>query len=315
MKRLVLRSLVAILILFGACASEPIAPAPNRKSLVPASHAKVTPAEDSYPPKSHSADYGDPVPLPYPINTAGAEDSAFVLPSGRTLYFWFTPDPQKTPEQQVNDRVTGIYVSHRVEDAWGQPERVVLQDAGKLALDGCEFVLDERIWFCSARDGRTGVRWYTAELKDGRWRGWRQALFDPSFEVGELHITTDGRELYFHSRRAGGRGDYDIWVSRLVGGAWGPPENVAAVNSPGSDGWPFVSPDGSQLWFTRMAGAPELWRSRLVEGTWRAPERMFSGFAGEASMDSAGNVYFTHHFFKDGSMVEADIYVARPVVR
>jgi hypothetical protein len=37
----------------------------------------------------------------------------------------------------VIDGVTGIDVSKKVNGAWQKPERVVLQDAGKLALDGC----------------------------------------------------------------------------------------------------------------------------------------------------------------------------------
>jgi hypothetical protein len=37
---------------------------------------------------------------------------------------------------------------------------------------------------------------------------------------------------------------------------------------------------------------------------------MFAPFAGEASLDLVGNVYFTHHFYRDGVMLEADIYVA-----
>jgi hypothetical protein len=27
-------------------------------------------------------------------------------------------------------------------------------------------------------------------------------------------------------------------------------------------------------------------------------------------MDNAGNIYFTHHFYKDNLMLEADIYIA-----
>jgi len=32
--------------------------------------------------------------------------------------------------------------------------------------------------------------------------------------------------------------------------------------------------------------------------------------ATEPSLDNEGNTYFTHHFFRDGVMLEADIYVA-----
>ena len=37
---------------------------------------------------------------------------------------------------------------------------------------------------------------------------------------------------------------------------------------------------------------------------------MLSQFAGEPSLDNAGNIYSTHHYFRDGKMVEADLYVA-----
>ena len=48
-----------------------------------------------------------------------------------------------------------------------------------------------------------------------------------------------------------------------------------------------------------------------VKGEWTEPMKMFSIFSGESSMDNEGNVYFTHHFFKDDVMLEADIYIAR----
>jgi hypothetical protein len=107
-----------------------------------------------------------------------------------------------------------------------------------------------------------------------------------------------------------GKGQYDIWVSNNVDGEWQAPVNVEAVNSNHTDGWPFVTQDGSELWFTRSIGAPELWRSKRVNGEWGEPEQMFAPFAGEASLDADGNVYFTYHFYKDDVMFEADIYVA-----
>ena len=147
-------------------------------------------------------------------------------------------------------------------------------------------------------------------MEQGKWGSWTLADFDPSYEVGELHITADGNEMYFHSSMPGGQCGYDIWFSKMVRGRWQEPENVAAVNTPYTEGWPFVTPDGSELWFTRLAGAPELYRSARVNGQWGTPQKMFSNFAGEASLDIEGNVYFTHHFYRDDVMLEADIYVA-----
>ena len=282
----------------------------DRLSAIPANAIKIIPDTDVYPVKSETDEYYDPVPLPSPINTLGAEDSAFVMPDGQTIYVWFTPSPSIPVEKQVSDGVTGIYVFNQNNGVWGEAERVVLQDAGKLALDGCEFVLGNIMWFCSAREGYDGIHWFTAEFVNGKWQNWKYAGFKPEYEVGELHITADGKELYFHSPRAESLGEYDIWVSQNVGGEWQEPVNLAIVNSTYSDGWPFVSQDGSELWFTRIIGAPELWRSKKVNGEWTAPQKMFGPFAGEASLDNDGNVYFTHHFYKDNIMLEADIYIA-----
>lgn len=318
-KKFKLFAICFVYLMLSGCAAFPGAPTPtptsppDRESLIPASQVKITPDTDLYPVRSETDEYNAPVPLPYPVNTAGAEDSAFILPDGKTLYLWFTPDAGKPAEQQVTDGVTGIYVSHKLNGQWSTPERVLLQDPGKLALDGCAFVQGSLMLFCSTREGYTGIHWFSAEWIDGQWRSWQLADFPPDYEVGELHITADGAELYFHSTRPGGIGGYDIWVSKNVGGAWQTPENLSVVNSPETDGWPFISPDGLELWFTRGNGAPSLWRSLKVDGEWTAPRQMFSQFSGEASLDITGNLYFTHHYYKDGIMLEADIYVASKI--
>lgn len=283
----------------------------DRESKIPPTQQKITPVTDLFPPILHSDEYEEPVPMPYPVNTAGAEDSGFMMPDGNTLYVWFTPDPGAPLGEQLDDGVTGIYVAEKVGGEWQQPERVLLQDPDKQSLDGCAFVQDCTMWFCTARTGYTGLHWFTATCHQGKWVDWEIADFKPDYEVGELHITADGRELYFHSARAGGKGQYDIWVSKKENGEWLPPQNLMAVNSPETDGWPSLTDDGSELWFTRTyLGTPAIFRSKRIDGEWQEPELIVSQFAGESSIDSAGNVYFTHHFFKDGVMLEADIYVA-----
>jgi hypothetical protein len=83
------------------------------------------------------------------------------------------------------------------------------------------------------------------------------------------------------------------------------------VNTPENEGWPFVTQNGSELWFTRTyLGSPAIFRSECVNGTWQEPQLILSQFAGEPSLDDAGNIYFTHHFYNQSGMVEADIYVA-----
>lgn len=315
MRKIIVLGILLTLILFSGCVNtgNDDRSLPDRESAIPHESKKITPATDMLPPVLHSTEYKPSVPLPYPVNTAGAEDSAFISPDGKTLYFFFTPDPKIPPEKQLLDTVTGIYVTRKEGSTWSKPERVVLQDPGRLALDGCEFVLGTTMWFCSAREGYTGVNMFTAELKGGRWGNWQYAgdTLNKEYGIGEMHITADGKEMYFHSSRAGGKGGLDIWVSRNAGGNWLKPQNVQEVNSPDNEGWPFITQDGSSLWFTRTyLGSPAIFMSEKANSTWQEPKLIISQFAGEPSVDKDGNVFFTHHFYKDSAMLEADIYVA-----
>ena len=78
-------------------------------------------------------------------------------------------------------------------------------------------------------------------------------------------------------------------------------------------GWPYVTHDGKELWFTRTyLGSPAVYRSVKVNGTWSGPELIISQFAGEPSVDGDGNIYFVHHSYTaDSRMIEADIYITQ----
>ena len=283
---------------------------PSRESKIPVNKTKMNPEIDNNPPKSYSDEYLDPIPVTGQVNTAGGEDSAFIMPDGDTLYFFFTPDVDQPVEIQVQDQVTGIYVSKNQGGIWEAPTRVLLQDHGKLALDGCAFIHGDIMYFCSAREGYSGLHWFKAELINGTWCNWYNADYElktGEYSTGELHISSNGNELYFHSDRPGGKGLLDIWVSVKADDEWGEPVNIAIVNSEGNEGWPCISEDASELWFSKDYG---VWRSKRVNGEWGEPEKMFWPLAGEPSIDRRGNMYFTHHFFQNDVMVEADIYVA-----
>jgi len=300
------------LLLAGCSGGTPAAyPEINRADSLPADILKRGPQSDPYPPILHIDGYETPVPLPGPVNTAGAEDSPFILPDGRTLYFFFTPDVRVPAERQLLDGVTGVYVSQWLDGAWSEPERVRLEPPGMLSLDGAVAVQGDEMWFATAREGFTGVNIFTAEWIDGAWTNWRYAgdRLMKEIRIGEVHL--HGDDLYFHSDRAGGLGGFDLWVTTRSGNDWSDPVALTALNSAELDGFPFVSSDGSELWFTRnYLGTPAIFRSLWADGTWGPPELIISQFAGEPTLDDDGNLYFVHHYFEDGMMIEADIYVA-----
>lgn len=280
---------------------------PERESLIPANAVKMSPENDALPPELHSDEFEEPVPLPYPVNTRGAEDSAFILPDGQTLYVWFTPNNRMDVIEQAQDQVTGIYKFEKQDDGWSSPQRLWLADPDEPQLDGCGFFQGNTVWICAVRQGLEGMHWMTSSYENGQWSTAVLADFDPTYEVGELHISNDGNELYFHSDRAGGKGGLDIWVSYKVEGEWGEPVNLEHVNSEYDEGWPALNPQEDELWISKNYG---LWRSKKVDGVWQTPELIISALAGEASLDQDGNVYFTHHYYENDQMIEADIYVA-----
>lgn len=292
----------------------------SRSESIPANAHKMTSAEDAWPPVPANG-LEQPQPLSAPINTAGAEDSPFITFDGQMLYFFFTPDLRIPPEKQLLDGVTGIWQSRRAGDGWAEPERVKLSQPGELALDGCEFVLNDFMAFCSVRAGnKREVELYTARLRDGVWtdvKNWGEQI-NAQYEVGEMHITADGQTMIFASKRAGGLGGYDLWMSSRRGNEWSEPVNLGTpVNTINDENRPYLSPDGQTLWYDSISQkglpGPAIFRSnRQPDGTWSQPEEMISQFAGEPSLSADGRtLYFIHHYFSAdlSQMIEADIYV------
>ena len=307
---------ILVCTLLSACGSPEVYPAEfvDRLDAIPDTAVKMTPADDPHPPQLHSPDFYEPAPLPGPINTAGAEDSPFITPDGSVLYFFFSPAIAQPPEEELVGGIAGIYRSKHGASGWSQPERVRLIQPDELALDGCPFFQDGMLWFCSARKGNfRGVDFWTARQEGDAFTDLHNAgeQLNEAYQIGEMHISPDGRDLYFHSNGPGGAGGVDLWVSHRDDDNWSSPVNLATLNTAGDEGWPFISSSGQELWFTRMyQGTPAIYRSTLTQGEWGPPELIVSQFAGEPTLDDAGNLYFVHHYMIDGELAEADLYIA-----
>ena len=117
-------------------------------------------------------------------------------------------------------------------------------------------------------------------------------------------LSPDGKKLYYvEYGRPGGYGGWDIWVSTWdsLEGEWGIPENLGpTINTSGSEHGPFVSPDGSNLYFCDVWG---IWVSQWSDSEWQAPVLLDSTV--NASLDerhptvTAGDsfLYFTRRFY------------------
>jgi len=290
----------------------------SREETIPPGAVKMLPALDSFPPVLAGAEWDEPVPMPGPVNTAGGEDSPFITGDGSEFYFFFTPDVSVPAERQLLDGATGIWHCRREAGQWTEPERVVLNN--DLSLDGAQFVSGDTMWFASARKGNYGeIDWYVAVRRSGKWGNWRNAGRQVNVELkpGELHLSPDHRTMFFG--KPGQYGGLDIYRSERTPSGWSEPVNLGPrVNSNKDDGQPFLSSDGNELWFTGWSDTlmgPCVFRSRKDSaGAWQRAELIVGRFAGEPTLDDAGNLYFTHHFYSGGDssrMIEADIYYCR----
>jgi hypothetical protein len=122
------------------------------------------------------------------------------------------------------------------------------------------------LFFCSNRsDGNMDIWVSERETLNSPWQ--EPVNLGPpvssSFADGDPWISKDGLELYFISKRPGGSGGQDIWVSkrqtseRIPEGYWGEPQNLGSgVNSSYHDMPPCLSPDGLLLLFSGIPGYP-----------------------------------------------------------
>lgn len=94
-------------------------------------------------------------------------------------------------------------------------------------------------------------------------------------------LSPDKRDLYFTSRRFGGYGGSDLYVSHLLpGGHWSEPENMGPeINSIGDESCPFIHADNQTLYFTSSGhpgyGGDDIFVVRKgPKGSWSKPKNL-----------------------------------------
>jgi len=316
----VLMFLVAVIVITQPD-KESVVTQEDRLASIPQNATKMSPSTDLHKPVVHSSEWAQPVPFAGPVNTAGAEDSPFITSNGTWFFFFFTPDVKVPPEKQLIDGVTGMWWCQKVGDNWTSPTKIDLCD--DVSLDGAECVFGTTMWFASVRAGNFGeVDVYSAEYEDGEWTNVENLgeQLNEEYDIGEFHMMEDGNTFYFHTGNFDAGGSMDLWVTHKIassGVSWSTPMPLTELNTAGNEGYPYVTPDGNELWFTRMTslpgyGGPAIFRStKQPNGSWGPAEEIISNFAGEPTLDADGNIYFVHHFYSaSDQMIEADIYVA-----
>ena len=139
----------------------------------------------------------------------------------------------------------------------------------------------------------------------------------------EPGISADGLSIYFCSRRAGGYGAYDMWVTNraTTQDDWGPPVNLGStVNTSYDDFSEDISADGLELYFgsNRPGGSSyDIWVSKraTMQDDWTTPVNLgpmvnSSSWEGcPAISDDGLELYFWSS--RPGGSGSYDIWVSR----
>jgi len=119
---------------------------------------------------------------------------------------------------------------------------------------------------CNRADGKGSCDLYSSKFTSNGWskpENLGAPINTPHWE-SQPSLSFDGRSLYFTSKRPGGRGGSDIWLSRMLSsGLWSSPVPLdSAVNTPGDEKFPFIHHDDQTLYFS-STGHPGMGKSDL----------------------------------------------------
>lgn len=122
------------------------------------------------------------------------------------------------------------------------------------------------------------VRLFRAEWKEGKWQDIVQLPFSSeTYSVEHPALSQDGKKLYFSSDMPGGKGSFDIYVVDVnEDGTFGTPQNMGdAINTRHREQFPFISADGSILYFAsdghQGMGGLDIFQSKAYNGVFAKP--------------------------------------------
>ncbi|HET9433092.1 MAG TPA: flagellar motor protein MotB, partial [Chitinophagaceae bacterium] len=136
---------------------------------------------------------------------------------------------------------------------------------------------------CNRKDGWGSCDIYISYLTQN---GWSEGInlggkINTDQWESQPCLSPDKRDLYFASRRPGGLGGSDIYVSHLQpNGQWTSPENLGPqINTSGDESCPFIHADNQTLFFTSNGllgyGEDDLFYARKgPKGDWSVPENL-----------------------------------------
>jgi len=136
---------------------------------------------------------------------------------------------------------------------------------------------------CNRRDGLGSCDLYMSRKTANNWStpvNMGEPVNSSAWD-SQPTISSDGSTLIFVSRRPGGFGASDLWMTTIEdNGNWSNPVNLGdSVNTDQDEFGPFFHPDGKTLYFSSsghpgMGGKDLFFVSKKDDGTWSTPKNL-----------------------------------------
>lgn len=170
--------------------------------------------------------------------------------------------------------------SRSENNEWSQAVKLIIPITEDYDVGGMNLSFDgKQMYFtgCHWPNGMGSCDIYSSNLRSGKWSKpypLSKAINSASWE-SQASISPDGRKLYFSSRRKGGKGGSDIWLSiKLKNGEWSPAINLGdSINTAAHEMAPHVHADGRSLYYSSngtigMGGFDLLLSKKTPTGEW-----------------------------------------------
>jgi hypothetical protein len=255
------------------------------------------------------------------INSPGWQDSVFISPNGRQLYFAYMPYAQRDYDDILLGRISEKDVKKRGpirpgthgtmyletykavrnrDGTWGKPINLNINGtysiyAAKTSFDGTE------LYYASpdlpGNFGESDI-YFSKKMPDGSWGPHVNMGPNINTRYNEDHpcLSADGKTLYFARNKRGATYGWEIMVAKRVSGGWKQVERLPSpINQSNpkktANHQPFITVDNKELYFTRIQ---QIYKSvRQPNGKWAKPVRIFKRIGGHASVTADGRyLYF-----------------------
>ena len=257
----------------------------------------------------------DPKPLGAGVNTTMHE----YLPS-------ITADEESLIITRNDGRQEDFFVSEKINGVWTEAFPLTSINNPQTNEGGQSISQDGKLLFytvCEGRNDYGSCDIYFAEVVNGRWtkaKNMGSTINGPNWDT-QPSISADKKTLYYTSKRKGGEGGSDIWMStRATDKSWGKPVNLGLkINTPGNEASPFIHPDNQTLYFMSNGhpgfGKDDIFYSRKQEdGSWGEPTNLgypinTAGQEGSFIVSANGKTaYFATDRFNKENNNRNDIY-------